>query len=161
MAFLGRGHGAMRPMGRAKKMLWAGAALWLASMLIPDTDFSAIGAVWLLMAPFYGFAFITQTYTDKGYDWMVAATGVSLWLGWLANILIFVPLSRRALGLVAILPWIPFAALCYLWACNEVQMAPWMLAYFPPWAIGILLICRARYILPEVAERHSSTKDAG
>lgn len=135
----------------------AGWWLWTLSLLTPDPEMSGVGGLWLIYAPIYGFAFIFQLHASQPYDLHVASVGLSLWLGFLANLAIFLYLPRWALTITPVLPWLPFVSYIDLWLRHEISAdsPPWRLYYFFPWAIGITLICAARLALRSFPRREN------
>jgi hypothetical protein len=119
----------------------AGGALWLLSLITPDSGAHSVGAVWLVRAPWQGARLLVHALAAPGtVSWQALGLGLALLAGFAANLTLLLRPGRDALVLAAALPWIP-------WIAYALAVAPpWRLLYFYPWALGLLVVQAGRLL---------------
>ena len=70
-------------------LLRVGVALWLLSLLTPDSRGHTVGAVWLAYAPVYGARLLVHGFAADG-SWRNVLLGAALLAGFAANLAVFV-----------------------------------------------------------------------
>jgi hypothetical protein len=113
-----------------------GWALYAISWITPSLHGGGIGARAFVAAVRYGVAFSVHPDSLSGF-----VLGLSLLVGWLANLSIFLRLPAWARIVSIAAPGFAFAAvLLLLHAPLSVRERAASLLYFYPWALGIALI---------------------
>jgi hypothetical protein len=117
-----------------------GWALWIVSLVTPDSELSGIGA----LIPFIGAMYGTHLFFGGLFELhslLAALAGLGMLSGVAVNFTLFVPTNRWvSLASIAI-PWIAVASVMAVVPRPEAIFT-WL--FFYPWALGIALIHIAR-----------------
>lgn len=120
-------------------VLWrAGWALWLGSLVTPDSRGHHLGVVWLGYAPWQGAKLLVQGLASSGGGASVLL-GAALLAGFAANFTALLRAGAVSLALALALPWLPYLAYVYFWHSGRLapEASPATLLYFYPWALGL------------------------
>jgi hypothetical protein len=136
-------------------LLRVGVALWLLSLLTPDSRGHTVGAVWLAYAPVYGARLLVHGFAADG-SWRNVA-------GFAANLAVFVRTGIAGRLVCLALPWLPYLAYWSAWHSGQVPRtaSPGTLLYFYPWALGLTLMQGAKLWRLRLAQRPGGGSQGG
>jgi hypothetical protein len=114
--------------------------LWLLSLITPTADAGFIGAAAPFVSLWFGVLFIRDAFSGEAW---LAALGLVLIIGALANL---TPFMRTPRWMSMVVPFIPWIYIASLYAYLPTGNAVFEYYFFYPWAAGLALIHVARLL---------------